>query len=246
MKWYEDDRFWEVMGPKMFTPEQWQKAVSNVDDIEKLLHIEKGMAILDLCCGPGRHSLEFLRRGYKVTSVDRTAGYLDELRSRADSEHLPAEIIREDMRAFIRPSSFDIALSLFTSFGYFDEEENFQVLRNIYASLKIGGQIIIEMMGKEIIARIYQKHDWDEENGILFLEERIVHDSWNRMTNRWIKIDGSKRSEYTFSIRLYSGRELIEMVQSMGFHDVRIYGSLGGTPYDQNAERLVLTAVKKT
>jgi SAM-dependent methyltransferase len=244
MKWYDDDRFWKLMAPKLFSQEQWQKAVTDVENIEWLLEFEKGTAILDLCCGPGRHSMELLRRGYRVTSVDRTVMYLDELRSRANSEKLPAEIVREDMRSFVRPSSFDAAISLFTSFGYFNDEENLQVLRNIHTSLKPGGQVVIEMMGKEIIARIFQKHDWNEENGVLFLEERTLDDSWNRMNNRWITIDGSNRSEFIFSLRLFSGRELMETVQSVGFTDIKLFGSLAGTPYDQNAVRLVLTAVK--
>jgi SAM-dependent methyltransferase len=244
MKWYEDDRFWQITGPKLFSQEQWQKGVTDVENVERLLHLKRGMTVLDLCCGPGRHSMEFLRRGYKVTSVDRTTIYLDELRSRVKSEQLPAEIVQEDMRSFVRPVSYDAAISLFTSFGYFEDEENLQVLRNIYISLKPGGHVVIEMMGKEIIARIFQKHDWHEENGILFLEERTVSDSWDRMMNRWIAIDGANRSEFIFSLRLYSGRELMEMVQSVGFTGVTLFGNLAGTPYDQNAERLVLTAVK--
>lgn len=116
MKWYEDDQFWQVMGLKMFTEEQWQKGVSDGVNIERLLHLNNTMTVLDLCCGPGRHSLEFLRRGYNVTSVDRTTAYLDEFRARAKSEHLPAEIVQEDMRSFVRPSSFDAVISVFYFF----------------------------------------------------------------------------------------------------------------------------------
>jgi len=58
--------------------------------------------VLELACGPGRHALEFARRGYRVTGVDRTARYLETAREKAGEEGLDVEWVEADMRTLRR------------------------------------------------------------------------------------------------------------------------------------------------
>ena len=55
--WHEQDDFWETV--PLFGPERMEMAPQEVDQIISLLGLQPGAAILDLCCGVGRHSLEF-------------------------------------------------------------------------------------------------------------------------------------------------------------------------------------------
>jgi 2-polyprenyl-3-methyl-5-hydroxy-6-metoxy-1,4-benzoquinol methylase len=84
--WYEDDAFWRTFGPSMFTAERVSQTPAEVDAIASLLDLKPRVKLLDLGCGPGRHSLEFARRGFTVTGVDRTDDYLEVARQRAQSE----------------------------------------------------------------------------------------------------------------------------------------------------------------
>jgi len=72
---------------------------------------------------------------------------------------------------------FDIAISLFTSFGYFEDPRDDQkVLANVHASLKPGGKLLMDMSGKEVIARTFQPTGWSEpEPGTLVLQDRKVN-----------------------------------------------------------------------
>lgn len=71
------------------------------------------------------------------------------------------EFMQADMRAFRMPVGFDLAINLFTSFGYFEEEaDDRKVLANVLASLNSGGAYVMDMMGKEILARSFQERDW--------------------------------------------------------------------------------------
>jgi len=168
--WHESDDFWEATAPIMFGNQRWEAAPVEVDQVVRLLGVSPGATILDLCCGPGRHSLEFARRGFSVTGVDRTAVYIDRAQEQAAAEGLAVEFVQEDMRRFCRPHAFDAAVSLFTSFGYFeDPAENRQVLANVRDSLRDEGSLILEMMGKEVLARIFRERDWSEQHGALFL-----------------------------------------------------------------------------
>jgi len=243
--WHERDEFWKTMAPTMFREQQWDAAPVQVDQIIRLLGLSPGSAILDLACGPGRHALELARRGFSVTGVDRTAAYLDEARERARAEELAIEFVQDDMRRFCRPDAFDTVLSLFTSFGYFeDPAENRQVLLNVNHSLKDSGALILELMGKEVLARIFTERDWSEQEGVFLLQERKVSRNWSWMENRWILLQGPKRHEFTVSHWLYSASELVTMLTACGFGAVDIFGDLEGTPYDHTAKRLVAVAHK--
>ena len=114
--WHEQDAFWLAVEPVLFLQRRWSDAPAEVEGIISLLGLQSGMRVLDLCCGVGRHALEFARRGFHVTGVDRTQAYLDKASRQAVSEGLRAEFVREDMRAFCRPQAFDAAVNLFTSF----------------------------------------------------------------------------------------------------------------------------------
>ena len=246
--WFEDDVFWETIEGFLFS--QFRSSdftTREADQILALVGLPQGAAVLDLCCGPGRHVLEFARRGFRVTGVDRTQRYLEAARATALSEGLTVELVQADMRDFSRPPTFDLALNLFSSFGYFAEAaDDLQVLRNLNASLAPGGTVLLEMLGKEVLAQGFETRTWHRyaERDEFLLEERTVHDGWGTIENHWIWIRGSDRKEFDWSIRLYSGAELRGLLFESGFSTVQLYGSLAGIPYDEDAERLVAIATR--
>ncbi|MFW9779707.1 MAG: class I SAM-dependent methyltransferase [Candidatus Heimdallarchaeota archaeon] len=248
--WHEEEDFWETFGPVMFIPRQWELAPEQVDQILSLLDIQTPCQVLDLCCGPGRHSLELGRRGFQVTGIDRTKSYLDEAIKRAKEESLSIEFIQADMREFVKPNSFDLVLNLSTSFSYFrDPKEDEQVLKNVYTSLKPGGKFLMEMMGKEVLARIFKEREWREyEPGVFWLVERKATKDWGWMYNRWLLIDtndpNNLKKEFEVDHRLYSGTDLRTLLVNAGFSEVSIYGDLQGAPYDHDAKEIVGVAIK--
>ncbi|MGB2768458.1 MAG: methyltransferase domain-containing protein [Candidatus Zixiibacteriota bacterium] len=244
--WYEQDDFWEKWAPFLFPKERWEKAPEEVDNLISRLGISPGASLLDLCCGPGRHALEFARRGFSVVGVDRTETYLKKARNLAKTEGLKLEFVQEDMRNFCRPDSFDGAISLFTSFGFFENVKDDElVLRNIHGSLKSGGVFLIDVMGKEILARMFRERDWYELDGATMLEERRITKHWSWIENRWILIKDGKVDEFEFGFRLYSAAELSALLGNCGFEAIEVYGDLAGAPYDHEAKRLVVVAQKR-
>jgi SAM-dependent methyltransferase len=243
--WYEQNAFWDTVAPVLFTERRWEDAPAEVEQVVSLLKIEPGAHVLDLCCGVGRHSLELARRGFQVTGVDRTRLYLDRASKQAEAERLDIEFVQSDMRTFCRPDAFDAVVNLFTSFGYFeDPEDDRQVAMNVYRSLKPGGAFLIDMMGKEVLARIFRERDWYEENGAIILQERRVTKNWSWMENRWLIFKDNQRAELNLSHRIYSAVELASLLTECGFTHVDAYGNLDGSAYDHLARRLVVVARK--
>ena len=145
----------------------------------------------------------------------------------------------------IRKNTFDAVLNFFTSFGYFkNQEDDYRVVQNVYNSLKKGGVFLIEIMGKEVLARIFQKRDWYEINGLIVLEERETDKNWEYIKSRWILIKGKNKKEFTITLRLYSAVELSALLRKTGFKKIEVYGDLTGAPYDHTAKRLVVKAYK--
>ncbi|NPV48933.1 MAG: class I SAM-dependent methyltransferase [Armatimonadetes bacterium] len=243
--WHEDDSFWELLAPHMFPPQRVAAAVGDVDSILRLTGLAPGAAVLDLCCGPGRHALEFARRGFRVTGVDRTAAHLQRARAAASDERLDIEFVLADAREFARPAAFDLALNLFTSFGYFaDPSDDLRVARNLYDSLRPGGRLIMELMGKEVLARIFQPRGWEEADSVILLQERAVCQDWGWIENRWILVGEGTTREWSVGHRLYSAVELKRLLQDAGFTACAAFGALSGAPYDHQAQRLVVLATR--
>jgi SAM-dependent methyltransferase len=243
--WYEDDTFWDTLAPMLFSERRLQNAEPEVDAIVSILGLTSGARILDLCCGVARHALEFKRRGFQVTGVDRTKAYLDKARKLALEEGLEIEFVREDVRKFCRPNTYDSVVNLFTSFGYFDDpEDDRTVVRNAYESLREGGSFLIELKGKENVAQEFEKRDWQETDEFIMFEERKISRNWSRIECRWIVLKGNISREFKISHRLYSAVELSTLLRECGFRTVDVYGSLAGEPYDENATRLIVIGHK--
>lgn len=243
--WYDNDEFWRVWESVMFNPRRLAATPQEVEQVVTLMGLTPGAHVLDLCCGIGRHTLELARCGFRVIGVDRTVYYLDKAREAARKTGLDVEFVQEDMRRFVRPAAFDAVLSLFTSFGYFEEpDDDRRVVSNMHASLKPGGRFLIDVRGKESLARDFRERDWRVEGDAIILEERKLTENWGRIENRWILFKEGKRYENRLSTRLYSASELETLLKSCGFASVDVYGDLIGAPYDQNARRLVVVGEK--
>ena len=243
-EWFEDESFWIGMYPLMFPEGCFEVAEEQVDKILKLIGFHP-RSVLDLCCGPGRHSLALARRGIKVTAVDRTRFLLEKARERATAIGAEVEFVQEDMRRFVRPGGFDLVLSMFGSFGYFDDKrDDLLVLRNMHESLKASGASLVDVLGKELVAHHGQPAIAEQPGGALFVGHCEIFDDWTRVRNEWILIKDGQARSFKFHITIYSGQELKDLLQRAGFATVGLFGDLDGSPYGPSASRLVALARK--
>jgi 2-polyprenyl-3-methyl-5-hydroxy-6-metoxy-1,4-benzoquinol methylase len=266
-EWFKDEQFWERYAPIMFDRRHWAEVSEVAEGVTRLARLKlygeepggpqngappsvpaerEGVRVLDLCCGFGRITAELARRGFIPTGVDITESYLRTAREDAAYEQLAIEYVNADARSFRRPGAFDLAVNLYISFGYFeDPRDDRLMLRNVFESLKPGGTLIMETLGKEIAVRDFTRGEWFRRAGFLVLTEYEPVDSWGALKNRWILIDGEgKRIEKTFTQRLYGATELRALLLETGFSLVELYGNWNEGPYDEGAEKLIAAARK--
>jgi SAM-dependent methyltransferase len=243
--WFESNALWAELFPFMFPESSFADAAGNVPKIAALSGVQSGN-VLDLACGPGRYAVPLAQRGYIVTAVDRTQFLLDKARDAANRAGAKVEWVEQDMRDFVRPTAFDLAINVFTSFGYFDDpDENRRVLDNLYTSLKPGGVFVFDHLGKELLAARFvpTRSDVLPDGRIRFARQAIT-DDWTRIDVEWVLVDGGQASTFRLRHWIYSGQEIRELLISAGFRDVSLYGSFDGVPYDPQATRLVAVARK--
>ena len=244
-EWFGNEDFWIDMYDFLFPVSVYKKAEEEVKDILALTAFN-GNEILDLCCGPGRHAIKLAEEGYNVTAVDKSPYLLNIAKDRCKKDNVNVRFIEEDMRKFSRPGKFDLVINLFTSFGYFEHQEDDEaVLKNIFESLIPGGKVVMELMGKEILARIFQKTISTQlENSSVLIQRHKIMNDWSKNLNEWILLKENTYKKYSFSHRIYSAVELKSLYRAAGFNKIKVYGSLKGTVYDEEADRLVIVAEK--
>ena len=240
--WYADEAFWVEMADVMFHPGNLDATPAEVDGVLRLLDPTPGARVLDMPCGFGRHSRLLAARGFRVTGVDLSEAYL--ARARAAEGGGEVTWARADMREFRRPGAFDVALNLYSSFGYFDDPaDDHRVLANLFASLAPGGQLLMDLKGLEVVARTFQARRFFEGGEDIILERARIVNAWSRCETRWTFIRGAERRERAFSTRLYSASVLSGALWRAGFRGVRVFGDLvREAPYDHRARRLVIAA----
>ena len=244
-EWFDNDSFWRELYPFMFPPKRFADATGEVDKFITLV-APRGKSVLDLCCGPGRNSIPLAKRGFRVTGVDRTKYLLDKAKAKARVAKVKIEWVQADMRDFVRPGSFHLVLNLLTSFGYFDDkDQDVDVLRNMFVSLRPGGTCVIDVGGKEWLARIFQPTTSRLlPDGTLLVQRHEIFDDWTRIRNEWILIRKGRTKSFRFHHTIYSGQELRERMERAGFADVKLYGDLDGGAYGSNAQRLIAVGRK--
>jgi SAM-dependent methyltransferase len=245
MAWYE----------KYFT-EEWmrfrdanallRKAPSEVDFLEKALRISPPAKILDLGCGFGRHAIELALRGYRVTGVDISSGLLAHAKKMAQERGVSVSWVQQDMRNIDFRAEFDAAICLFTSFGYFEsEEENCDVLRRISRALRPRSRVVLDVENRDGLLMRYQSRDWwQTEFGDLVMEERRFDPVKGQGHTKIVLISEGRRIVHDLSIRWYSVPELERMLRDVEMQIRDLYGGLDGSQYRLDAMRLIVVAEK--
>ncbi|MGP4017483.1 class I SAM-dependent methyltransferase [Saccharopolyspora sp. 5N708] len=244
MAWYEDDELWSAFSSVMFSPERAGLAAEVVAR-SPLFGFPPGARVLDQCCGIGMFAVPLARRGYAVTGVDLSAIMLARAEEAAADAGVRIRLVRSDVLQYVQPGSFDVVLNLFTSFGYFDDpEQNLQVLRNAHASLAPGGQLVVDVLGKEVYAGwVGPPKVVDLDNGMVVMRDTIL-DGWTRFRTDWTLVHGDTAKHASITCFVYSAAELVALFEAAGFNDVECFGGFGAEPYDNHAKRLIVRGIR--
>lgn len=190
------------------------------------LGMARGQAVLDLACGDGRHLAALALRGLRAFGVDLSSVLLGRARSRG------LAVARADLRALpFLSGAFDHATCFFTSFGYFDtDEENVRVLREAARVLRPGGRFLLDVPDRAELERSLVPSSDFQREGFRMRCERVIEGSRVRKKVSIANARGEEVARFVESVRVYALPELRAILDGAGFRVFREAGGFGGAP----------------
>jgi ubiquinone/menaquinone biosynthesis C-methylase UbiE len=244
MEWFENDDHWETLYPLLFDEKHLASGSHEAELVLRLARLTPPATILDLCCGPARHAVFLAKEGFEVTGVDRSPFLLKKALARIEASQVQIELVQADMREFVRPKRYNLILNLYKSFGYFQTRcEDLAVLRNVCASLKAGGKFVLETVNKDFLKSRNCHTRWEQiPDGTLSIQHYQPLGNWSRIAIQWVLVVNNYAKRFDYEHNLYSDEDLRLLLGEAGFQEVRFYGSLAGTPYNERSTNLIAVA----
>jgi SAM-dependent methyltransferase len=149
-----------------------------VDHVVQALNLQPGMRILDVGCGPGRHSYELARRGFVVHGIDISQTFVD-----LANEGAPpgATFARLDARQMTFDQEFDAVICLCQgAFGLMTANgHDLKVLDGISRALVDGGGLALSAFNAYFAVKYHEAAHFDAEAGVAH-ERTEIKDSSGR------------------------------------------------------------------
>ncbi|WP_158735282.1 bifunctional 2-polyprenyl-6-hydroxyphenol methylase/3-demethylubiquinol 3-O-methyltransferase UbiG [Alteribacillus sp. YIM 98480] len=209
-----------------------EKAANELTHIMKYLPLERGMKAIDLCCGNGRHARWLARKGLHVTGIDLSPALLKKAIDLTAG--LSVHYQRADIRDVPLLQEFDAAFNLFTSFGYFsDDAENELVFTRAAEALKSWGWFCFDYLNPAYVKNTLVPKDESIKDGLHVIQEREVSPEFvfKRITIK----EGDTKREYQERVKLYEQDALKKMLERNDFKVLHLFGDYDASSYDSES-----------
>ncbi len=226
------------------------EAEANAPRILDLLGLRAGQHVLDVACGAGRYSRAFARRGLIVMGVDLSEDLLDEARERSPGTPGAPSYVRGDIRRLPFFEQFHGAVSLFTSFGYFEDRSgDLAVVKGVRRALLPGGTFLLDLMNAGAVRAGLEPVSETTTGRFRVRMEREIDDDApggprvRKRVQAFARTSGLLASSYEEDVRLYTPEEVDELLVEGGLElQGDRLGDFDGTPFGPDAPRLVRIA----
>jgi SAM-dependent methyltransferase len=226
-----------------------QQIARQVDFMQGSLGVTKGTAVLDVGCGLGQHALEFARRGCLVVALDLALPMITRAAEDAQQEGLRINFLHKDIRDIGFEGTFDAVVCVGTTFGFFDDEQNREVLGRLANALKPGGRLLLEVVNRDHVLSSQPNLVWFEGDGCVVMEESDFNYYSSRLSvKRTMMREDGRQTESEYSIRLYALHELGQMMSQVGFRVKEVSGAQAtrGVFFGAQSSRIILLAERRT
>ena len=212
-----------------------------IENLITKLQIKKESKLIDIACGKGRHATYFNSLGLDVTGVDLSP---NSIATATKNENATLQFAVHDMREVYKKNNFDIATNLFTSFGYFEKEEDEQKAINAMAkNLKSGGFLIIDFMNvKKVITNLVPNEQKTIDNIVFNITRKVEN---GHIIKDIEIIDGTEKQHFQEKVKAITLADYSEFISNAGLKIIDIFGNYKLDSFEDNiADRLILICKK--
>lgn len=226
-----------------------KQTVDEIKFIKEFLPIKKYKNILDFVCGFGRHSIELAKNGYSVEGFDIDKESIENAKKiTMHASFKNIKLYKKDSLKFKKQDFFDAVICLYSSIGFLDEKLNDSVFKNLFRSVKKGGRVILDVMNP----------DWAIKNLKPYLEKMVIYEGKNYIINhsreilrnpirekntvKFIEERSGKINIISYTVQLYSYKELQEKLLKNNFKIYKKFGSFQKHCISLNDQRIIIIA----
>lgn len=218
------------------------EAESFIKNISVCINIPQGAKVLDVACGKGRHSKTLAKLGYRVTGIDLSVNSITEAR-KFQCPDLNFEVW--DMRNTFSAGVFDYVFNLFSSFGYFDDEQDDYACINAFAgNLKPGGMLVLDYINSEWAVKTMKPREIIQRGDLQFhiqkkLENGFIKKKIEFLTN-------GENHTYQEQLKVINRDKFETMLTGAGFTIKHVFGDYVLNNFTAaTSPRLILVAQKQ-
>jgi D-alanine-D-alanine ligase len=203
-----------------------------IDLLVKVTKLTKDGKALDFCCGQGRHCIELAKRGFRdIHGLDRSRYLIRLAKKRAQTLGLSVSFYEGDVRnRRFRDSSFDCITLMGNSFGYFEQQnDDIQVLKNIFRLLKPNGIVAIDITDGEWMKSSFVARSWEWiDQQLIVNRERSLSADQSRLISRELVVHSEQGvlADQFYAERLYSKEEITQLLDDIGFKNLKNHGAI--------------------
>jgi len=208
-----------------------------ISNLINYLQLPPGARIWDLACGKGRHSIALAKKGFSVTGTDLSEKSIKEAVSQKEAN---VEFFIHDMRKPFRINYFDCVVNLFTSLGYFENNnDNFKVFHNVYLALKPGGIFVVDFFNSGKVKKSLRANYTEQRGDITFNISKEIINNFIHKKITFAHQDQDHNFEET--VALLEKQDFEKFSAKSGFVLEKVFGDYALNPFDINtSDRLIL------
>jgi ubiquinone/menaquinone biosynthesis C-methylase UbiE len=203
--------------------------------------------ILDWCGGWGRISIHLAEKGFKITILDFVQDYLEKAGKMFAEKSLPLHTVNADCRFTPQEIQADHAICTFNSVGFLGEKDQIQAFQSLNNALKNNGKIIIDCINQSFLTRHFMPAaEKTRPDGIKCVQHNrfapqtgLLHSDF-----RLIDTNGKTKAARSFVQRIYTPRELKNLLEQSGFQVNGMFGSFEAKDLSSDLPQIIAVAEK--
>lgn len=220
----------------LYKERNYREAQVFMDNLTHYLNLPEKAKVLDLACGKGRHSIYLNKLGFDVLGVDLSENSVAEANKNAnDTLHFKVHDMREPFE-----EKFDAIFNLFTSFGYFEhEQDHLKTLIAIKESLTEYGFAVIDFMNvNQVIANLVS----DETKHVDGIDFHIKRSFENGHIVKEIEFTDQEESfHFIEKVRAFTLEDFQALMNEAGIYLLDVFGDYKLKKFHKkDSERLIM------
>ncbi|HUH25272.1 MAG TPA: class I SAM-dependent methyltransferase [Flavobacterium sp.] len=233
--WYTnwfDTPFYHIL----YKDRDYAEAHLFINNITDYLNLPENAKVLDLACGRGRHAIYLNKLGYDVTGADLSKNSIEFAKEfENDTLHFEVKDMREPMN-----EKFDAIFNLFTSFGYFpNDEDNLTALKAIHNSLNDYGFAVLDFMNVVKVIENLVPEEVKEVDGITFHIKRWTSDGHIFKNIRFEH--ENEAYDFTERVKALTLQDFEQMMETAGIYLLDTFGDYKLRKfYPSESDRLIM------